>query len=102
VALLVFAPFIVDATVTLILRLLRGERAWEAHRTHYYQRLVQLGWGHRKTVLIEYGLMLACGISAVLAPQLAEAGQWLLIVGWCLIYAGLMIGVSRLERASAE
>jgi hypothetical protein len=46
--------------------------------------------------------MLACGISAVLAPQLAEAGQWLLIVGWCLIYAGLMIGVSRLERASAE
>src|SRR5262249_53435950 len=45
----VFSPFIVDATVTLFKRALRGARVWEAHREHYYQRLVQSGWGHRKT-----------------------------------------------------
>ena len=29
-------------------RPLRGERVWEAHRTHYYQRLHQLGARHRR------------------------------------------------------
>ena len=57
---LVFAPFIFDASVTLARRILRGERFWRAHRSHYYQRLIQLGWSHRKTALVEYGLMLAC------------------------------------------
>lgn len=63
--LLVFSPFVVDATVTLIRRLLRGEKVWLAHREHYYQRLALAGWGHRKTVLIEYLLMIASGGSAL-------------------------------------
>jgi UDP-N-acetylmuramyl pentapeptide phosphotransferase/UDP-N-acetylglucosamine-1-phosphate transferase len=37
---LVFSPFIVDASVTLLRRLLAGERVWIAHRAHAYQRLV--------------------------------------------------------------
>jgi UDP-N-acetylmuramyl pentapeptide phosphotransferase/UDP-N-acetylglucosamine-1-phosphate transferase len=45
--LLVFAPFILDATVTLLRRALRGEKVWQAHRSHYYQRMVQMGLGHR-------------------------------------------------------
>lgn len=59
--LLAFAPFVADASVTLLRRLLRGEKVWQAHREHYYQRLVQLGWGHRRTALAEYALMLAFG-----------------------------------------
>lgn len=98
VAILAFSPFVVDASVTLVRRLLHGERVWQAHKTHYYQRLVQLGWGHRKTVIIEYGLMLACGASAVLAAQVGAAGQWLILISWCLIYPALMLLVSRLER----
>jgi UDP-N-acetylmuramyl pentapeptide phosphotransferase/UDP-N-acetylglucosamine-1-phosphate transferase len=97
-AILAFSPFIVDASVTLVRRLLRGERVWQAHKTHYYQRLVQSGWGHRKTVMVEYGLMLACGASAVLGMQVGTASQWLILVGWCLIYPVLMLLVSRLER----
>lgn len=33
------AAFVADASVTLLRRLLRGERVWEAHRSHLYQRL---------------------------------------------------------------
>ena len=40
---LVFGPFIADATVTLVRRLLRGEQVWRAHREHYYQRMVLHG-----------------------------------------------------------
>ncbi len=58
---LVFSPFIVDASVTLARRLACRERVWQAHRDHYYQRLVQMGWGHRRTAVAEYTLMFACG-----------------------------------------
>lgn len=64
---LVFSPFILDASITLVKRLLRGERVWEAHREHYYQRLVQMGWGHRRTAMSEYTLMVLAGISATWA-----------------------------------
>jgi len=97
-ALLAFSPFIVDASVTLTRRLFRGERIWQAHKSHYYQRLVQSGWGHKKTVLYEYVLMLACGLSALLAQQLNFQGQVALILFWCLVYPLLMIGVHRIER----
>ena len=101
VALLVFSPFIVDATVTLLRRLWCGERVWEAHRTHCYQRLVLLGWGHRRTVLAEYALMAACAGSALLAVRLPPAGQIMLAFGWIVIYGLLLWGVGRLERRRA-
>ena len=65
--LLVFAPFVCDATLTLLRRLTRGERVWQAHREHYYQRLVRMGFGHRGAALIEYAAMLACAAAAVYA-----------------------------------
>jgi UDP-N-acetylmuramyl pentapeptide phosphotransferase/UDP-N-acetylglucosamine-1-phosphate transferase len=70
--LLVFAPFFGDATVTLAKRALRGERVWQAHREHYYQRLVQMGFGHRRTAYVYYAAMLACAAVA-LAVRLAGA-----------------------------
>jgi len=97
-ALLLFSPFIVDATVTLLRRLLRGEKFWLAHKSHYYQRLVQSGWGHRRTVLWEYVLMAACSVSALLAPSLSTEAQWTLLVGWSLSYIILMYFVGQLER----
>lgn len=94
-ALLIFSPFIVDATVTLVRRVLRGERFWEGHKTHYYQLLAQHGWGHRKTTHAGYLLMTACSVSAVIAAQLDTAGQLLLLGGWCLAYGVLIAGMSR-------
>lgn len=103
-AVLVFSPFIADATVTLIRRALKGERPWEAHKSHYYQRLVQLGWGHRKTALWEYGLMAACSVSAVWAAHRPAEIQWVMIAGWALVYCLLALFVNRLEsrRVAAE
>ena len=101
IALLVFSPFVVDASVTLIRRLLYRERVWQAHKTHYYQRLVQLGWGHRKTVLCEYALMLACSVSAIWATSLGELGQLRLALFWCGLYLTLMVAITRLENNKA-
>ena len=95
-AVLIFSPFIVDATVTLIRRLLRGEKVWQAHKTHYYQRLVQAGWGHRKTVLWEYVLMAACAGSAIWVVRQTETVQWWIIGFWTMVYALLIAMVRRL------
>ena len=97
IGVLIFSPFIVDATVTLIRRMLHRERFWEAHKSHYYQRLVQLGWGHRRTVLWEYAVMLLCALSAVGVRYLDAAGQWVVIAGWLLVYLSVMLIVHRLE-----
>jgi UDP-N-acetylmuramyl pentapeptide phosphotransferase/UDP-N-acetylglucosamine-1-phosphate transferase len=86
---LVFSPFVVDATVTLIRRVLRGERFWRAHRTHYYQRLVQLGWGHRNTALAEYALMAACGAGALWALGQQTAARMAMLVAVALVYLAL-------------
>ena len=99
IAVLVFSPFVVDASVTLIRRLLRGEKPWQAHKTHYYQSLVQSGWGHRRTVLLEYIVMLGCGASALWAVRLPEQAQLMLLTGWALFYAVFFFWVSRLSVA---
>ena len=70
---LVFAPFVCDATLTLLKRLLRRERLWQAHQDHYYQRLVRLGFGHRVTAWIEYAAMAGCTATALFF-RVAEPG----------------------------
>lgn len=54
--------YLADATITLLRRLKRGEKVWQAHREHYYQRAVQGGMSHASVV------------KAVLAGNLALAG----------------------------
>jgi UDP-N-acetylmuramyl pentapeptide phosphotransferase/UDP-N-acetylglucosamine-1-phosphate transferase len=98
---LVFSPFIVDATVTLVRRLLRGERIWQAHKEHYYQRLVRLGLGHRRTALTEYLVMLAAGASALWCVEQDAAVQYAVLALWCVLYALSMVGIDRLWKERA-
>jgi UDP-N-acetylmuramyl pentapeptide phosphotransferase/UDP-N-acetylglucosamine-1-phosphate transferase len=91
--LLVFSPFIIDATVTLLKRTLRGVKITEAHREHYYQRIIQMGAGHRNVALMEYGLMGAVGLSAVLLRE--QAFPCLALFLWVGIFAGIMLYVDK-------
>ena len=90
---LVFSPFVVDATLTLVSRILRGRKPWQAHREHAYQRMVAGGLGHRRTALLWYLLMAASAASALLALRLSVVMQWSMVVGWALIY-GILAAVT--------
>jgi Fuc2NAc and GlcNAc transferase len=46
-------PFVFDTAFTMLQRIRRGERIWEAHRSHLYQRSIAHGAGHA-AVAIEY------------------------------------------------
>ena len=91
----VFLPFIVDASCTLLKRLLRGANPWQAHREHYYQRLVQSGWGHRKTALAGYGLMAVTGGIAFIGARLEPELQVATLLAVALFYAALIVVLER-------
>lgn len=96
---LVFSPFIVDATVTLMRRLARRDKVWEAHRDHYYQRLVRLGLGHERTALIEYALMLTAGVTALWTIGQPASVQAAVLAGCGVLYVIGMIVVDRRWKA---
>ncbi|WP_207000470.1 MraY family glycosyltransferase [Trinickia mobilis] len=80
-----FAPFIGDASVTLVRRLARGEKFWQAHREHYYQRMVRSGMGHARTAQCWYVVMLTGIMLALWALNRSEAFQWGLVAVWVVI-----------------
>ncbi len=60
--------YLADATITLLRRLLRGERIWRPHREHFYQRAIQRGMGHARVavaVLICNAVLVACAAGAI-------------------------------------
>ena len=97
-----FGPFIVDASMTLARRAVHGEKLWQAHRTHYYQRLVLSGWSHRRTALWEYGLMLFSGATGLIALGRGELVQALAFSVLVLVYAGAMVAIDLRWRARAR
>ncbi len=98
VPIIIFSPFIADATVTLLKRVIRRKKVWEAHREHYYQRLVLSGWSHRRTVLVEYGVMILCGGLAVLYHHSTDSMRLLVLGVWMGVFLLLGRLVGRLER----
>jgi Fuc2NAc and GlcNAc transferase len=50
--LILLATFVVDATVTLLRRMLLGARWFEAHRSHAYQHAAQGFGSHKKVTLV--------------------------------------------------
>jgi UDP-N-acetylmuramyl pentapeptide phosphotransferase/UDP-N-acetylglucosamine-1-phosphate transferase len=96
---MMFLVFIADASVTLLRRLLRGERVWQAHRTHYYQRLVRMGIGHAGTARLYMAAMIGCAASAVMVQMLAPGFGVLLLAAWCALFALMGYRIDRRWRA---
>jgi UDP-N-acetylmuramyl pentapeptide phosphotransferase/UDP-N-acetylglucosamine-1-phosphate transferase len=82
---LVFLPFIADATVTLARRVLRGDRLGSAHKDHYYQRLHQLGAGHGGTLAAYAALMAGTTTTALSCLAFAPAWGALALAAWCVV-----------------
>jgi len=48
---ILLAVFIGDATLTLLMRIMKGEKWYQAHKSHAYQRWVQMGASHKSLAL---------------------------------------------------
>jgi len=77
-AFIVVSPFVIDATATLVWRLVRGERWYTPHRDHAYQYLLRRGWSHREVLLSWIGL------NAVLVAPAAAVVTWRPTLDWMI------------------
>lgn len=81
--------YLADASWTLLRRALRGEKVWQAHREHFYQRAVQRGFGHGEVsarilalnlVLVALAALALAGLPAAALPLALLAVIGLLIM----------------------
>jgi UDP-N-acetylmuramyl pentapeptide phosphotransferase/UDP-N-acetylglucosamine-1-phosphate transferase len=86
-ALILPAYYLADATWTLLRRLSRGERVWQAHREHFYQRAVQAGRGHSVVVLS----ILAANVALVGLACLAARGWVWEALGGATLIVGILL-----------
>lgn len=87
-------PLFVDALLTMLIRIRRGERLTDAHRSHLYQRLANGGYGHARVTSI---YALAAGIGGLIALTVKNAStSWIataiilyvlsVLIGWRLLH----------------
>jgi Fuc2NAc and GlcNAc transferase len=97
------ALFIVDASATLLKRILTGQQWYSAHRSHSYQRLVQLGWSHSRVVLVvaAINIVIIWPLAWLAAERLASLLTVLAVT--TVIMLGLWACIQGIyERASNE
>ncbi len=64
--LILYAVYLADAGVTLLNRMIKRERWWQAHRSHFYQRAVQSGYSHAQVSLTVMAINLLLAVLASL------------------------------------
>lgn len=88
--------FLVDATVTLLTRLARGERPHQPHRSHAYQRLARRWGSHRTVVLCVWAVnllwLLPWAWAATRFPGSASAALVAALFPLCVLAARLGAG----------
>jgi len=92
--------YLADATITLARRALRGEKIWQAHREHFYQRPVLRGLRHDAVTLWIAATDLVLVALALFAAQKQDtAAQDALALGCAVIVVALLLW--RLARTGA-
>lgn len=97
--------FILDATVTLVRRVARGQRWYEPHRSHYYQRPLALGIGHRPITLSAYLGFAVVGAFAAFMPIATVPLRLALAAGAAAVFvlaAQVVRGMERARGRAAE
>lgn len=86
--------FVADATWTLLVRVVRGERWWTSHRGHFYQRAHAAGWSHgRVATAVTLAAVALAGLGTLDAARIGP--RWL----WSALAAGLLLTLAALVRA---
>lgn len=83
-ALILPAYFLADATLTLVLRILRGEIPWEAHRSHAYQRAATALNSHLAVVgiiAVANALLIAAALFSVSNPVTGLIAAAMIVTG---------------------
>jgi UDP-N-acetylmuramyl pentapeptide phosphotransferase/UDP-N-acetylglucosamine-1-phosphate transferase len=98
-ALLLPLYYVADTTITLLRRIVRGERITEAHRTHFYQLATVRGFSVMAVVELVFTVNLALGVLAALSIWASSIAIHLaaMLAGGALV-AALLVAMWRGKR----
>jgi UDP-N-acetylmuramyl pentapeptide phosphotransferase/UDP-N-acetylglucosamine-1-phosphate transferase len=82
------ANFILDTAITVVRRILRGEVFHQAHREHFYQRLVRAGWSHTRVTLTEAALQIVVATVLTLAVSQGKPAVFWAALAVVAVWAG--------------
>lgn len=95
---LLMFPFVFDATFTLFRRALRREKVWQAHRSHIYQQLCDLGMSHRNVAICYTGAAVLTASLGLAFDQLGALLQTLVLTG--VVISALAVSAVVLKKNS--
>ncbi len=83
--------FIVDATATLVKRILQGKKFTEAHREHGYQKLVQKGFSHGKVTLWITAINLGIALIMSFSMKQAMVGSAFIVIYFLMMMLWIIL-----------
>jgi UDP-N-acetylmuramyl pentapeptide phosphotransferase/UDP-N-acetylglucosamine-1-phosphate transferase len=89
-ALLLPLYYVADATITLLKRIAAGERFWDAHRSHFYQRATNNGFSVRQVVTNVFLLNILLAALATTSIVVPSTSIIMLILGTVAVAAALV------------
>ncbi|HBO69603.1 MAG TPA: hypothetical protein DD658_05455 [Deltaproteobacteria bacterium] len=97
-----FSNFILDTTATLLGRIWRGEKWYTAHRSHYYQRMTNLGMSHARVTGLELvSVALSC-LAALLYLRSGVQGKIVIISSVLFGFIAAGIWISKKSLLSSD
>jgi UDP-N-acetylmuramyl pentapeptide phosphotransferase/UDP-N-acetylglucosamine-1-phosphate transferase len=92
--------YLADATITLVRRLIRREKIWQAHRSHFYQRATDRGFTVSQVVAYVFAVnvaLAALGFATLAAP--GPFNDAAALVCGAVLVAWLLLAFSRGRRS---
>lgn len=88
VPLLILGVPLTDTFLAIVRRIIHKKPISVADKGHLHHCLMEMGFGHRKTVLIIYAIAMAFSICAIVIPQVA---QWVTVIIVIALLVGLQV-----------
>lgn len=97
---MIFLPFLLDVTATLVHRVVRKQNVLSAHREHIYQLMIRLGASHVEVAMIYMGLTAVSTAGAILMLALPASLQWLAPAAFAILFAVPAVRIYRKAEAA--
>lgn len=95
----IFGVPILDTFFAVMRRFANGNPIFQADKEHVHHRLLDLGFSHKQTVLLIYGISIILGLSAILLTVITTEKGILMLIALSTIafYAASRLGVTKIH-----
>lgn len=87
---------LIDTMFAPVRRFLLGQKMFQPDNNHLHHRLIQMGFSHRRTVLVIYGMTILLGLMSIVMVHAKDetAALVLMVLGMGVIFLGRYCGVT--------